>query len=609
VNLPSGKSIAVFFYDGPISRAVAFEQLLRDGQALAGRLLGGFHDQRPWPQLVHIATDGETYGHHHRFGDMALAFALHHIESTGAAQLTNYGEFLERFPPQHEAEVVEDTSWSCVHGVERWRSDCGCNSGGRPGWNQKWRAGLRQSLDWLRDELAPRYQVRAQGLLKEPWRARDQYVQVVLDRSPENLEKFLAEHAAHPLNEEETVVALKLLEMQRHAMLMYTSCGWFFDELSGIETVQVVQYAGRAIQLAQEVFGDHTESEFRRRIAEAKSNLAEQGDGARIYERHVRPAMVDLPKVAAHYAISSLFEELEARVFCYEVERDDYRVLEAGRSQLALGKARVRSVITQEAALLTFGVLYMGEHNLSAAVRQFQSDEAFRATLEKTAAAFERADLAEVIRLMDKEFQGISYSLSSLFRDQQRKIIHRLLESIYEQAEASYRQVYDQHAPIMRFMGELNMRLPRVFEITAEFVLNAALRRAFREADPDLDRISTLLHTAQREQVKLDYEGLAFTLTKTLERLMAGLGENPSEVERLQKLVELLKLARSMPSAVNLWRVQNVYYRLLQTVYPEYRSRTDEEARGWLQHFTELGRELRVRVETAPGKTAPIVVA
>jgi alpha-amylase/alpha-mannosidase (GH57 family) len=331
LNLPSGRSIVLFFYDGPISRAVAFEGLLKSGESFVQRLVGGFSEKRRRPQIVHIATDGETYGHHHRFGDMALAFAIQSIESKNLARLTNYGEYLEKCPPTHEVEIFENTSWSCGHGVERWRSDCGCNSGRHPDWHQAWRAPLRGALDWLRDSLAPQYETGARQFLKDPWGARDDYIQIILDRSPENVEDFLKEHATWMLHEEEKVTVLKLLELQRHTMLMYTSCGWFFDELSGIETVQVIQYAGRAIQLAQEVSGDALESRFLELLSDAKSNIKKQSDGGQIYEKFVKPASVSLKKVAAHYAMSSLFEEYTQRtpIYCYTVDQEDYQSLEA----------------------------------------------------------------------------------------------------------------------------------------------------------------------------------------------------------------------------------------------------------------------------------------
>src|SRR5262249_28983649 len=267
---------------------------------------------------VNIATEGETYEHHHMQGDMGLAYALHFIEANGLSNITNYGEYLEKHPPTHEVEIFENTASSCAHGVIRWSTECGCNTG--KGWNQQWRAPLRQSLDWLREILTPIYEAAARKLLKSSWTARDDYISVVVDRSPENVAAFFEGHGLRPLSQPEIGRALKLLEMQRHAMLMYTSCGWFFDELSGLETVQVIQYAGRALQLAQEFTERPIEREFVERLANAKSNIPEHDNGAVIYDKFVKPAMVTLPRLGAHYAISSLFNgyEEQSQIYCYK---------------------------------------------------------------------------------------------------------------------------------------------------------------------------------------------------------------------------------------------------------------------------------------------------
>jgi len=280
-RLPSGRSIAIFFYDGPIAKAIAFEGLLSSGETLAIRLTSGFSEARTWPQLVNVAVDGETFGHHHRFGDMALAYALDYVENNHLARITNYAEFLELSPPAHEIEVFENSSWSCVHGIERWRSDCGCNTGAHPEWNQAWRGPLRDSLDWLRDTVAPLYERAAAQLVKDPWAARDDYINVIRDRSSQNLEAFLSRHVHAPLDDAARVSLLRLLELQRHAMLMYTSCGWFFDDLSGIETAQIMQHAGRVAQLAHNLFENSTEEQFLEQLANARSNIAEQGTGHR----------------------------------------------------------------------------------------------------------------------------------------------------------------------------------------------------------------------------------------------------------------------------------------------------------------------------------------
>ena len=292
VRLPSGRRMALFFYDGPTSRAVAFEGLLSSGERFAERLLSGVPIGADRPRLAHIATDGETYGHHHRFGEMALSYALHLVEANGLARVTNYGELLAAAPPEQEVEIHENTSWSCAHGVDRWRADCGCHTGGGPGWNQAWRAPLRHALDGLRDDLIPRYEAEAGKTFADPWAARDDYISLLLDRSPESEAAFFARQAGRQPEGEARVRALQLLEMQRHALLMYTSCGWFFNDLAGIETIQILRYAGRAVQLAEKLFGDAFEESFLRRLEEGRSNVPENGTGRDLYDRHVRPSMM-----------------------------------------------------------------------------------------------------------------------------------------------------------------------------------------------------------------------------------------------------------------------------------------------------------------------------
>ncbi|HLH74939.1 MAG TPA: DUF3536 domain-containing protein, partial [Chloroflexota bacterium] len=600
-RLPSGRKIVIFFYDGPISRAVAFEGLLNDGQRFARRILDGFSDTRTWPQIVNLATDGESYGHHHRFGDMALAYALSQLEASGEVKLTNYGEFLERFPPTHEVELVENTSWSCVHGIERWRSDCGCNSGSHPGWNQSWRAPLRRALDWLRDTLAPLYERRLSEILQDPWAARDDFIDVVLDRSPENSERFLVEHAVRPLNSSEKIMARQLLELQRHLMLMYTSCGWFFDELSGLETVQILQYAGRAVQLARELFGDHLEDDFISRLSEAKSNLPEHRNGARIYEKFVKPARVDLTKVGAHYAVSSLFESYapSAKVYCYTVDRKYYRVLRSGRAKVAVGRAKVTSQITGESATVSFGVLHFGDHNILGGVRESRGQEAYQTLLKDIYDAFTRADLPQIIRLLDEQFGGMTYSLRSLFRDEQRRILEPIVAATLAEAEAEHRQIYEHHAPLMRFLTDLGMPLPKVFATAAEVVLNADLQRALRSDYLDLNAISNLLAEAKSWNVNIDSAGIGYSLKRVLGHMMERLQANPSDEVLLRRLESLAEVIRSSHLNVDLWKTQNLYWEMLQSVYPEYRDRAkrgDDEARAWVERFALLGDKLEVRV-------------
>ena len=601
VRLRYGRSINAFFYDGPIARGVAFEGLLASGEKFAERLLGVFSEEREGPQLVHIATDGETYGHHHPYGDMALAYALEYMDANESVKLTNYGEFLERHPPGQEARIFEKSSWSCPHGIERWRGDCGCNSGGHEGWNQKWRAPLREALDWLRDTVNTSFHRKGKELFKDPWGARNDYINVILDRSRESVQGFLDRNAGRQLTPEQSIQALKFMELQRHLMLMYTSCGWFFDELSGIETVQVIQYAGRAIQLAEEILQQPYQARFIELLEKAESNVPAHKNGAVIFGKFVRPAAIDLPKVGAHYAVSSLFEPYnhETKIYCYNVERQDYKVLNEGKTRLALGRVRVASEITWESAEISFGVLHLGDHNLSGGVRRFLGEAEYAEMVKEITEAFNRGDLAERLRIVDKHFGSAAYTLNLLFRDQQHHILRLILQSALAEAEAAYRRIYERGAPLMRFVASLNMPQPKRFQIAAEFTLNAELRRLLESETLDVDQIQALLEEMGRAGIVFDKATLEFSMRRNLENTAALFLENPDDLERLQAFIATVNVADMLPFEVRKWQPQNVFYEVLLGRYAEFQRRAaagDESARKWIEVFLALGNKLSVYV-------------
>jgi alpha-amylase/alpha-mannosidase (GH57 family) len=597
----SGKSITLFFYDGPISQAVAFEKLLHNGEEFAKRLTGAFSPDRSWPQLTHIATDGETYGHHHRHGEMALAYALDFIEAKKSAKLTNYGEFLAKHPPEWEVQIIENTSWSCVHGVERWRSDCGCNSG-RLGWNQAWRKPLREALDWLRDLIAPQFETLGATLLRDPWAARDGYIGVLLNRLPETRERFGKQHFLRDLTLPEEITVWKLLELQRHAMLMYTSCGWFFDELSGIETVQVIQYAGRVVQLGEELFGEPLEARFLERLSAAHSNLPEYGDGASIYVRYVKPSMVDLEKVGAHYSISSLFAPYGERtdIFSYQVKRLDYHTGDAGKLRMALGQASFTSKVTQECEVLIFWVVHFGDHNVAGGVQKADGGGSYQEMLSAISGAFERVDIPEVVRLLDKRFGEKTYSLRSLFRDEQRRIVRTILSVTVAEAEAAYLQLYEHHAALMRFITSLGTPMPREFSAAVEYAVNSLLRRACASEELDGERIRNLLREAQVSNLSLDKTTLEFLLRGKVDSLACRFAADPSNLNKLLQLQHALQIIRQMPFPVNLWSVQNHVYSIQSGLYPRTRRRAqrgDAKAQIWLENYLALSDLLSIRVQ------------
>ena len=611
-RLPSGRSIAVFFYDGPVSRAVAFEGLLHSGPSLAGRVLSILGAPRDGSRLAHIATDGETYGHHHKNGDMALAYALHHVRDAGQARITNYAEYLAQHPPRMEVQVFDNSSWSCAHGVERWRSDCGCRT--RDGWHQRWRGPLRESLDWLRDALAPPFEERARELLRDPWAARDDYVALVLDRRRENVERWFRKHAARSLTEDEKVRALKWMELQRHLMLMYTSCGWFFDEISGLETTQVLMYAGRAIQLAEELLGDTPEAPrgtarpaagrfegpFLERLAKAPSNLPEHRNGRAVYEKFVKPAVVGLRHVGAHYAVSSLFEPYgeETRIGCYRVRREHGQLFSSGHARLALGHVHVTSEITWESQHLSYAVMHLGDHNLHAGVRVHRGAEEFGKLETALTTPFDRGDFAEVVRVVDREFEGATYSLRSLFRDQRRRIANVLLERTLGEVESIFRQVHDRHAPLMRFLTEQGFPVPRPFKANAEFVLNANVRRALLRTPPEIELAHALVEEAKREGIALDSAYLSFRFQRALEGLMARALGAPEDRARLRMVERGVELVEQLPFPVDTRRVQDLFWSVMQERFEAARKDADgnPETAEWVESVRRLGERLRVRV-------------
>jgi len=596
LNLPSGRKIAIFFYDGPISHAIAFEDILKNGDAFARRLAGGFSDKRTWPQLVHIATDGETYGHHRRFADMALAFALREIENNKLAKLTNYGEYLAAHPPTHEVTIVENTSWSCAHGVERWRSDCGDNTGSRPGWKQHWRAPLRAAIDWLRDTLIPKYEEMAAKFLNDPWRARDDYIGVILDRSPENTSRFLAKHRRRELDKAEEITALKLLELQRHAMLMYTSCGWFFDELSGIETIQVMQYAGRAAQLAGELFGDSIEAGFLERLALAKSNVAEHGDGRRIYEKFISPAKLDLPRVAAHLAVNSLFEEYgrQAEIYGYHADFENQQVTGCGNGRLSLGQATITSTITRESATFSFGALHLGGHKINAGAKDTLDNEAYQTMAKEITEACNRANPRDIVHLLDKHLGVSTYAIKDLFADERRKALDRILNKSLSEVENAYYDVCGNYYPQTSFLADINSPIPRGFQQAANFILSSALRQAVIEESLPAERIRCLLEDAKKWRAELDNEGLSYLFQKTLEKMMGRLAATPEDAALLKEVATAAEMLPTLPFPVDLWKVQSLYYRMLKSVYPEFQK--NASAAEWTKQFASLGQRLSMDV-------------
>lgn len=599
-NLPSGRKINIFYYDGPISQGIAFERLLNNGEVFANRLLGVL-EPGPIPQLLNIATDGETYGHHHRYGEMGLSYCLNHIESNKLANLTIYGEYLEKFPPQYETMVVENSSWSCAHGVERWRNDCGCHTGGNHGWNQKWRAPLREAFDWLRDEVNPLFENVMEPLVRDPWEARNGYIKIIFNRSKENIEDFFRQHSKRYLSKDEKITVLKLLEMQYHTLLMYTSCGWFFDELTGIETVQDVLYAARAIQLAEDVNKIKLEPAFIDRLKKVPSNLPEYQDAAVAYEKLVKPSILNLLRVGAHFAVSSTFaaNPEEIKLYSYTAKADHYEQQKAGRHTLAIGRINIESDITWENGDVSFAVLHLGDHNIYGGVREYLDNESFEAMRKDIFTAFRKSNVPGIIVLMDKHFGTHNYSFWHLFKDEQKKIIDQILEYNNIGVEGLFRQIYDNNYPIMQAIKEMNMALPKPLKIPVDFIVNAKLQRIFQSDKINMNELSQTISEVKRLLVDLDKLTLEFVLAERLTLLIERFANNPQDISDMKVAVELLKEIKKIPLNPDPWRAQNLIFDIAGVHYQrqqQLNSEGDLSAKIWCEMFRDLCERLNIKI-------------
>lgn len=600
-HLPSGRSMVIFIYDGPISQDLAFGGMLKSGESFANRLVNAFNGERDWPQLVHVATDGETYGHHQRNGDMALAYCLHHIQANQLARLTIYAEYLENHPPRFEIEIHENSAWSCAHGVERWRSDCGCNTGMHGGWHQKWRKPLRDSLDHLRDSMAPLYEDEAGKLFIDPWKARDEYIEVLLERTPEVMAAFIDRQAGRELPAQERALALKLLEMQRHAMFMFTSCGWFFDEISGIETVQVLAYAARAIQLLMETTHVDLEDRFKRELAGAPSNIEEFENGAKVYEMFVKPARLDLPRVGAHFAISSLFSSdlKEIRIYCYSAETKEYEQVSAGNLRLSMGRTKIISTLTLDGGALGFAALHFGGHSVACGVRPDLSREGYQAIRADMDKALPLGDLPELLRTLEKHFDGNIFSLTHLFKDEQQAVVNQILDQALKDVRANFRRMLDQNFAIMNFLAELRRPLPRALVDAAEAVLNDELIDVFANEEVDLAQVNRLATNLKRWNIPLDRGALGLAAEHHITQAMERAALEPHDRTPLERLEELMESLNRLSLDLNLWVAQNIYFTLHRTIHPGMAERAqtgDPLAKRWLEAFTSLAPLLSIKV-------------
>lgn len=557
-NLPSGKSIILFFYNGRVSQKVAFEGLLKDGRAMADALTEAFDPNRQYAQLVHIATDGESYGHHHRYGEMALTYCLHHIESNDLAEITNYARYAAEIETEFEVKIHENTSWSCYHGVERWHANCGCNSG-NSATQQLWRQPLRDALDWLRDQLTAEYESQMSIFAPDVWMLRNKYIEVIMNRSDSNVDRFLTENLYFEVEGQRRTKVLRLLEMMRQCQLMYTSCGWFFDEISGIETLQILQYANRAIQIAETESNLQLDEQFKSILTAAPSNNLELGNGRRIYETLIEPSRLSLTKVGMHYVVNALFAENPERLYVmsFGFESDFFERLEAGMYKLAVGRTTIRSKITCSEKHFSFAVIYLGQHHIIGSATEKLQEADFMEMYETLRAAFHSGNLAEVIHLISSHFGSQKFSFWELFKDEQKKVLNHLLQKETELAEVALKGIYDRNYNLMNVLQQVNIPMPLLFKNNLELVLNNQLRKYFQQAEPKANELKRLVEEVRKWQLPIEKDVLSYVATLKLNEMLADFEEDADQLAVLINLHQILQQIQELDLEPDLWKLQN----------------------------------------------------
>jgi len=566
-RLPSGRSIVLFFLDATVSHRVAFERLLDDGERFLDCLQKGFDDRREHAQLMHIATDGESYGHHHAHGDMALAYVLNKLAADPAVKLTNYGEFLELHPAAWEVEIHENSSWSCVHGIERWRSDCGCRMGGE--WDQRWRSPLRRALDGLKSQLDHLFSTRGRECFPNPWAARDAYIQVILDRDcDQTVQSFIARFGHPDLDSAQVVDALRLLEMQQDAMLMFTSCGWFHDELSGIETTQCLQYAARAIHLATQFNRDFEEG-FVADLSEAPSNLQKYRDGRGVWDQLVRPTVVDLERVLAHQAMSLIYwppgEGQRQRVYSFDVETLELEVRARGTGHLAVGRLWARSRRTWNQAEARFVVIHFGGLDFHAVLENAalsEPDPASHESFKKDLlATYRTGSFADLANLVSRRFPGRRHRLDDLFRDEQRRIIGIVLQDRFGDYQHSFELLANQDEEVLNRLGQLSFPIPKPLRAAASAYLDIHLRTEIGRLEHgeavSLDAIEQLRERGRAWNYQPEQDLLKRALTESLLRVLEEIRPDADLSAILARALRLLTASRLLRIDPDLWQVQN----------------------------------------------------
>src|SRR5574344_6521 len=602
-----GKFIDLFFYDGAISKSVAFDELLKDGNKFIRRLKEGISENRDYPQLVNIATDGESYGHHTKFGDMALAYVLKVRAKEEGFTIVNYAEYLEKNPPQMEVDIKQASSWSCFHGVGRWKEDCGCSTGGHPGWNQKWRKPLREALDYVRDELVNIFEKEGKKYFKNCWQVRNNYISVILDRSSLNIKKFQKDNFKDDLDDEQKVCAMELLEMERQTLLMYTSCGWFFSEISGIETTQIMKYAARAMQLAQSFSKKDIEKHFLEILDTAKSNFTEFGTGKDIFERFVKLSIITIKQIASLWAISSLYREFddEEDIYCYKIKKHSYKKVQKGTSSFIIEHIEVESKITLQKSNVMFALVQYSGGDFHCTIKEFIDETEYARIQKELFKTFLMNPLTEIIRALDEYFGSEYFTLKDIFIEERRNILQTMLQGKMEKFSQMYQDMYTSGKNSIYQMQNLGLSIPDEFKISAGYTLSKQFNdlindtRGFLETEV-IQQAVDINFEVKKIGIEIDKTPTNKVFSKKITQDISRLVQS-FENQQAEAILEMFDNAEKLELDINISESQNVYFNKIYGKFDDIinniSSKSSSSDKKFVTLLLKIGEKLNINTD------------
>lgn len=624
----SGRSVAVFFYDGPLAQSVSFGGALDDGKNLAHRAGHAIDGGRPHAQLVHLAVDGETAGHHVGFGNLALAWALEKEIPAQGFRVTNYGAFLAEHPATWEVRLDEGpfgegTSWSCAHGVGRWIRDCSCRIDPGAPTQQIWRGPLRRALDKVRDGGRAFFLQEADGLLRDPWAARDDYVELLLDDDPARRHAFFERHATRPLEDEEWRRVLGLLEMQHQCQLMYTSCGWFFDDIGGIETVQILRYAARALELWEQLGGTSCRDAFEAELAKARSNDPQRGSGADILRRDALAVRVSAERIVAHLAMGALLDPppVSGRIALHRFERHAFHLRERGDTRLVTGHFTLEHARTARRADLQVVMLHTGGLEFVTMVAPYDA-ASFEATQERLHRAFEDDDPKALRHEVSTLAGALRFGAEDLLESGRQDLLSVIFQEVLDRFSQAYSDLYEENRDLLRSLHALGMELPEELRAATNFTLRKQFEREFLEhadaTDPKAHaRAVKVVRDALARDVRLDSPVARRHLERMLVERVGALGaaatsRDASMLEPVVHQIEdLLSTADAMQLRLEVGAAQIAFYdalmdpRIGPQLEPAARRRLDALGRRLGFAPGILGEPAPAPAPESPGKASP----